>query len=103
MTTLDVKRLLRSIAANVRKHRTRIGLTQEELGEATGLAYRYLQDIEAGRKNVTVDTLVRLARALRVPPAGLLRPARLSRGRPGRPTKRSAPLRRSARRPPSGR
>lgn len=91
MIAPDVERLLRSIAANVRRHRARLGLTQEELGEATGLAYRYLQDIEAGRKNVTVDTIVRLARALRVPPVSLLQSARLPRGKPGRPTKRSAP------------
>jgi transcriptional regulator with XRE-family HTH domain len=81
----DVERLLRSIAANVRKHRARLGLTQEELGEATGLSYRYLQDIEAGRKNVTVDTLVRLARVLRVRPVQMMASAHLSSPRVGRP------------------
>lgn len=84
------KRVLRSIAANVRRHRARLGLSQEDLSEATGLSYRYLQDIEAGRKNVTVDTIVRLSKALRVLPSGLLRSARLSKAKPGRPPKRSA-------------
>ena len=97
MIAPDVKRLLRSIAANVRRHRARLGLTQEALSEATGLASRYLQDIEAGRKNVTVDTLVRLSRALRVVPASLLGSARLPRVKPGRPTKRSARPRKTGR------
>lgn len=88
MIATDVERLLRSIAANVRKLRARLGLTQEELGEATGLSYRYLQDIEAGRKNVTVDTLTRLARALRTRPSELLRSANLRVPKAGRPMNR---------------
>jgi transcriptional regulator with XRE-family HTH domain len=85
VTAPEVGRQLCSIAANVRAHRARLGLTQEQLGEATGLSYRYLQDIERGRKNITVDTLVRLARALKAKPADLLRPARLGKATPGRP------------------
>jgi transcriptional regulator with XRE-family HTH domain len=84
----DVQRQLRSIAANVRRRRAQLGLTQEQLGEASGLSYRYLQDIEGGRKNVTVDTVVRLARALRTTPPLLLRAARLAGARPGRPSTR---------------
>jgi transcriptional regulator with XRE-family HTH domain len=63
-------------------------LTQEELGEATGLSYRYLQDIERGRKNVTIETIARLAQALRAKPFELLKSARLDAARVGRPRKR---------------
>jgi len=82
-----VERQLSAIAANVRLCRGRLGLTQEELGEATGISYRYLQDIDRGRKNVTVETLVRLARALRTRPAALLKSARLGPAVVGRPKK----------------
>jgi transcriptional regulator with XRE-family HTH domain len=84
----DVERQLRSIAANVRRRRAELGLTQEELGEAAGISYRYLQDIERGRKNITVETLVRLARALRARSIQLMRVARLQAPQVGRPSKR---------------
>jgi transcriptional regulator with XRE-family HTH domain len=88
----DVERQLRSIAANVRRRRAELGLTQEQLGEAAGISYRYLQDIERGRKNITVETLVRMARALRARPFEFMRAARLQAPRVGRPSKnRSGP------------
>lgn len=85
----EVQRQLQSIAANVRRHRTALSLTQEQLGEAAGITYRYLQDIEGGRKNLTIDTLVKLARALGVPPLQLMQTARLLPARVGRPRQRS--------------
>jgi transcriptional regulator with XRE-family HTH domain len=84
----DVERQLRSIAANVRRRRAELGLTQEQLGEAAGISYRYLQDIERGRKNITVETLVRLARALRARSIHLMRAARLQAPQVGRPSRR---------------
>jgi len=41
-------------------------MTQEKLSTASGIDYKRLQDIEGGRVNVTVKTLVRLAGALGV-------------------------------------
>jgi transcriptional regulator with XRE-family HTH domain len=81
----DVERQLRSIAANVRRRRAELGLTQEQLGEAAGISYRYMQDIERGRKNITVETLVRMARALNARPFQLMRAARLLAPQVGRP------------------
>lgn len=63
-------------------------MTQEDLSEATGLQYRYLQDVEHGRSNISIATLVRLADALRVTPGYLLRRARLPKPTQGRPRKR---------------
>jgi XRE family transcriptional regulator, regulator of sulfur utilization len=83
----DVERQLRSIAANVRRRRAELGLTQEQLGEAAGISYRYLQDIERGRKNITVETLVRMARALRSRPFQLMRASPLLAPQVGRPRK----------------
>ena len=88
MNDPDVERQLRSIAANVRRRRAELGLTQEQLGEAAGISYRYLQDVERGRKNITVDILVRLARALRSRPFQLMTAASLEAARVGRPRRR---------------
>ena len=83
------KRWLEYIAANVRRLRIKRGLTQEKLGEAVGLAPRYLQDVERGRSNISIAVLVRLADALGVDPRRLLRPAAPFPVKPGRPTTRS--------------
>ena len=82
-----VQQQLKSIAANIRARRTKLGVTQEELSEATGLQYRYLQDVEHGRSNISIATLVRLAEALRVSAGYLLRKARLPKAKRGRPPK----------------
>lgn len=64
--------------------RVACSVTQEELAEGSGVDVRYLQRIEAGEKNTTVDTLVKIANVLRVGVASLFAeepaPARGSRG-----------------------
>jgi DNA-binding XRE family transcriptional regulator len=59
--------------ANVRRARERRGWTQEQLAAVSGVSLRRVQGIEAGRGNVTLDTLDALAGALGVDPTMLLR------------------------------
>lgn len=72
-------------------------VTQEALAEGSGVDARYLQRIEAGEKNTTVDTLVKIANVLRVGVATLFAeeppPARLARGSAGKAQPRKSPLR----------
>jgi transcriptional regulator with XRE-family HTH domain len=42
-------------------------MSQEALAHAAGLERAYVSGVERGKFNVSVDTLVRLARALEVP------------------------------------
>lgn len=58
---------------NVRDLRTARGLTQEDLEGLTGIKRSYLSDMERGRRNPTVRALGRIAAALGVAPADLLR------------------------------
>lgn len=58
--------------ANVRAQRLARGWTQEELAEKTGLAPVQVSRIERGRREVRLTTLLRLLRALDVPPGKLL-------------------------------
>jgi transcriptional regulator with XRE-family HTH domain len=58
--------------ANVRAARRAKGWTQEELAEETGLAAVQVSRIERGRREVRLTTLLRLVRALDVPPGELL-------------------------------
>ena len=55
----------------VRLLRKRAGLSQEGLAEAAGLHRTYVSSIERGQRNVGLDNIVRLARALGVEPRSL--------------------------------
>ncbi len=81
-------RVRKSIGANVSRLRSELGLTQEQLGEKAKIQPRHLQDIERGRTNITINTLVALATALDVGEPDLLAPARLLPATKGRPPKK---------------
>ena len=60
------------VAANIRKARTDADLTQEGM-EKFGFNIRHYQDIEGGKVNITLETIYRLAKALKVNPDILLK------------------------------
>ena len=53
-----------SVGRQVREARERAGLSIRELAESSGLGHGHIVRIEAGRYNVTVDTLEKLGNAL---------------------------------------
>jgi transcriptional regulator with XRE-family HTH domain len=59
-------------AHNLRRLRTRRGLSQEALGEACGLHRTEISLLERGAREPRLGTVVRLARGLRIRPAELL-------------------------------
>ncbi|WP_338041767.1 helix-turn-helix transcriptional regulator [Methylobacterium organophilum] len=61
-----------AVADNVRRLRLQRGLSQEELASQAGLHRNYVGGIERGERNVSVDNIGRLARALGVTPSTLL-------------------------------
>jgi len=73
------------LAANVRRRRNALKLTQEEFAEKAGLDLRFFRFVEQGVKDVAVSSLVRLAAALNCDPADLLQRAEPVERRPGRP------------------
>jgi transcriptional regulator with XRE-family HTH domain len=58
-------------AANVGRIRERRGLTQEQLGWAAGLHQTAVTRIESGERKPTLETVLKLAAGLEVPPAEL--------------------------------
>ncbi len=79
-----------SIAANVRRIRARLGLTQEDLADKAGFEPRFVQRVERAKLDLRLSTFLRLAQALEVAPGVLFRRAKLEPARTGRPRSRAA-------------
>ena len=62
----------RRFGARVRSLRKKAGLTQERLGELSGVDHKYLSRVERAVVNPSVDTLFKLADGLGVAPAELV-------------------------------
>lgn len=45
------------------------GLSQEDLAELAGMHRTYLSSVERGQRNVSLDNIIAIARALKVEPA----------------------------------
>lgn len=56
----------------IKKHRTEQGLTQKKLGELCGIADSNIRKYESGRQNPKIETLQKIANALRVPVTDLI-------------------------------
>ena len=59
-------KLLRQLAAALRRERTRLGWTQEKAAEKAEMNIRHYQKVEAEAVNVTLRSLGRLSRAFGV-------------------------------------
>lgn len=55
------------IADNIKKHRNKLGISQDRLSKLADVTYNTIIKIEAGaNKNPTIETLQKIARALNV-------------------------------------
>jgi transcriptional regulator with XRE-family HTH domain len=64
--------LRQRLAANIRARRKELDLSQEELAFEAGLHRTYISGIERGIRNVSIDNIGVIAKALKVEPARLL-------------------------------
>ena len=56
----------------VRSRRHALGLSQEQLAEKADLHWTYIGGIERGERNLSLENIVKIARALRVKPSQLM-------------------------------
>src|SRR5882724_8201878 len=66
--SIDLKK---EFGATVRDRRTQLGLSQEKLAERADLHRTYISDIERGARNVSLESIEKLASALEVSVAAL--------------------------------
>jgi transcriptional regulator with XRE-family HTH domain len=60
------------IGRRIAAFRKKRGMTQEDLAGETELDRSYLSEIENGHKNLSVEVMVRIAKALGIKPAKML-------------------------------
>jgi transcriptional regulator with XRE-family HTH domain len=68
MSQCDLERF----GSRVRAERERLGLSQEELADRAGMHRTYLGGVERGERNLGLLNVLRIARALGVPPSVLV-------------------------------
>lgn len=87
MKPVDVLRLQQHVGRRIAELRSVAGMTQEQLAERLEVSTRYMQSMEGGAENLTLETIAKLAAALRARPIEFFEPTVTRRPRPGRPKK----------------
>ena len=62
----SISNFLSNFGSAVKGERRRLGLSQEELAHRSGLHRTYITDVERGVRNMTVETMAKLSKALGV-------------------------------------
>lgn len=65
--------LLEQFGAGVRARRIEMGLSQEKLAEFADMHRTYMGGIERGERNLCLENIVKLSRALRLKPSELMK------------------------------
>ena len=60
------------LAHNLRAHRQRLGISQEQLAALSGLHRNYVGSVERGERNISIDNIEKLAKAIGTTVPGLL-------------------------------
>lgn len=87
MRPIDPARLIRNVGARLGDLRREASLTQQDVADRLEVTLRYVQRVEAGEENLTLESLAHFANALRVPLESLFLAPEPRKRRPGRPGK----------------
>lgn len=61
------------LSKNMKKYRGIVDISQEELAYRCGLHRTYISDVERCNRNISIDNIEKIAKALSVSPADLLK------------------------------
>ena len=68
----DFQLYLKQLGGNLKNERIKNGITQEMFAEMNNIDYKYYQRIETGKVNITIKTLYKLSKSLKINPNSLL-------------------------------
>ena len=60
----NAEQIIKQFGRNIKAERVRLGISQEELAERSRLHRNYISDVERGRRNLSLDALLKLANGL---------------------------------------
>lgn len=66
----DIKK---QIGENIKAHRQKQKLSQEELADICCLHRTYIGSVERGERNISLENIVAISRALKISPSTLLK------------------------------
>jgi transcriptional regulator with XRE-family HTH domain len=66
----DIKK---QIGESIKAHRQKQKLSQEELADICGLHRTYIGSVERGERNISLENIVAISRALKISPSTLLK------------------------------
>lgn len=72
MSNRKVTKLQLKFGRNVKARRIELGLTQLKLAELADIDDAYMSDIETGKRNVSLDVICRISKALDITPCLLI-------------------------------
>jgi transcriptional regulator with XRE-family HTH domain len=55
-----------TVGERIKRRRTELGLTQDELAQKAGISKSFLSDLENGKRSIGAETLLDLGRAMKV-------------------------------------
>ena len=61
------------VGKRIKELRTKLGMSQEELADVCGLHRTYIGSVERGERNLSLQNIIRIARALGITPSILLK------------------------------
>lgn len=70
-----MKNISKNIGLAIRESRNSSNLSQEKLAELSGLHRTYVSDVERGSRNITLNSLSKIADALQIPLSELVKKA----------------------------
>jgi transcriptional regulator with XRE-family HTH domain len=70
---LAVQKIVETVASNIKRLRQAAGWSQEELAERADLHRTYIGSVERGERNISIENVEKIARALEVSPDSLLK------------------------------
>ena len=65
--------LVKNVAATIRKFRKAKSMSQEELAHISGLDRTYISGVERGVRNITLESLEQIIKALDIPSSDFLK------------------------------